>query len=190
MKNSVRKFYYSRKKLGLYLLFNIILLALAVAFTLTIFPEYPGVYIFAIGSCILSVLSALFVFLVPLPLAVITPQSIKIDRGRPLDWTDIISVRKIRLGKGLFSKQILSIKTGKLEGYRMNLMQRIAAASKFGAFSIPLYAMNKADSQEIEKVIKERLRPVHKLKAKPKTPAKKRALKKAAPKLRRQPKTA
>ncbi len=190
MKNSVRKFYYSRKKLGLYLLFNIFLLALAVAFTLTVFPEYPAVYIFAIGSCMLSVVCALFVFLVPLPLAVITPQSIKIDRCRPLDWTDIISVRKIRLGKGPFCKQILRFKTGKLDGYRMNLMQRISAASKFGAFSIPLYAMNKNDSQEIEKLIKERLRPVQKLKAKPKTPSKPRASAKTAPKPRRRTKKA
>lgn len=83
MKATIQTFYYSRKKLGLYLLFNLLLLALAVIFTLTVFPEYPVVYYFAIGSCLLSVISSFIVFIVPLPLAVITPESIKIDRAAP-----------------------------------------------------------------------------------------------------------
>lgn len=172
MKNSVRTFYYSRKKLGLYLIFNIILLALAILFTLTIFPEYPAVYFFAIGSSLLSVISALVVFLIPLPLAVITPQSIKIDRGEPLPWSAVRSVRKVQLGKGLFHKSILRLNPGRLSGYHMTLMQRISAASDFGPFSIPLYAMNKKDAQDIERLIKGYVKPVKRSNLKPAAKAK------------------
>ena len=72
MNDKIRIFYYSRAKLGLYVLFNVILLGLAVLFTLTVFPHYSAVYIFAIGACLLSFFGALFVFVVPMPLAVIS----------------------------------------------------------------------------------------------------------------------
>lgn len=171
MKNSIQTFYYSRRKLGLYLLFNIILLALAVLFTLTVFPEYPLVYYFAIGSCLLSVISALVVFLIPLPLAVITPESIKIDRGEPLPWSAVHSLRKVRLGRGLFCKTILRLNPGKLGDYHMNLMQKITASSDFGAFSIPLYAMTPKDSHKIEQLIRTRLKSVSQVSAADRKPA-------------------
>lgn len=154
MKNPTHIFYYSRKKLGLYLVFNIILLTLAVLFTLTIFPDYPAVYYFAVGSCLLSVLSALLVFLLPLRLAVITPLSVKIDRAEPLNWSDISKINKVKIGKGLFAKHILKLDTKKLCGYHMNLMQKITRNSQFGAFSIPLYAMSAEDARNIEKIIR------------------------------------
>lgn len=159
MKNTIRKFYYSRKKLGLYLLFNILLLSLAVLFTLTIFPDYPAVYYFALSSCFLSVIGALIVFIVPLPLAIITAESIKIDRGAPLLWKQIDSVQKIRLSKHIFSKSILRINTSELTNYRYTFMQKITAKSDFGAFSIPLYAMNSSDARSIERIIRSHLKP-------------------------------
>ncbi len=154
MKNTVKKFYYSRKKLGLYLLFNLLLLTLAILFTLTVFPDYPVVYYFAIGSCLLSVMGALTVFLLPLPLAVISEDSIKIDRAEPLPWTSVRSIRKVRLGTGIFSKSILRLTPRSLGSYHLNLMQKISAKSEFGSFSIPLYAMNSKDAQQIEKEIR------------------------------------
>ena len=158
MKNTIRKFYYSRKKLGLYLLFNIILLALAVLFTLSIFPEYPAVYYFAIGSCIMSLISALIVFIIPLPLAVINAESIKIDRGSPLLWKYVESVEKIKLNRNIFSKYILRINTSKLKHYRYTFMQKISSCSEFGAFSIPLYAMTPSDARAIERTIRSHLK--------------------------------
>ena len=152
--NPVHIFYYSRKKLGLYLCFNIILLTLAVLFTLTIFPEYPVVYYFAIGSCLLSVTGALIVFLLPLRLAVISPQDIKIDRGAPLPWKAVRRIHKLQIGRGLFTKTILRLETGRLGHYHMNLMQRLTRNSQFGAFSIPLYAMNAEAARDIEKIIR------------------------------------
>lgn len=45
-------FYYSRRKLALYLLFNLGLLTLALFFTWVIFPQYGLVYSFAVGTCL------------------------------------------------------------------------------------------------------------------------------------------
>lgn len=154
MKKATHIFYYSRKKLGLYLVFNIILLALAVLFTLTIFPDYPAVYYFAVGSCVISLLGALVVFVLPLRLAVITPLTIKIDRAAPLKWSDISKISKVKVGKSLFAKNILRLETGKLRGYHMNLIQKITSNSQFGAFSIPLYAMSADTARDIERIIR------------------------------------
>ncbi len=151
-------FHYSRKKLGLYLLLNICMLVLATLFTISIFPDYPQVYYFALGSCIISLLSALFVFIVPLPLAIVTPHSLKIDRAQPILWQQISSVTKKTVGRGIFSKKILKIHTIPLTKYRYTFMQRIASCSEFGAFSIPLYAMNKKDAKAIEQILREQLK--------------------------------
>ena len=155
MKDTIQTFYYSRKKLGLYLLFNLVLLALSVIFTLTVFPEYPAVYYFAIGSCLLSVIGAFIVFAIPMPLAIITAESIKIDRAAPLPWRSIRSIRKIKIGKGIFCKSILRISPRSLGSYHLNFMQKISAKSEFGSFSIPLYAMTNTDAKKIEKTIRE-----------------------------------
>ncbi|MBR6663846.1 MAG: hypothetical protein IKL33_03355, partial [Alphaproteobacteria bacterium] len=150
-----KTFYYSRKKLGAYLVFNIILLTLAVLFTLTVFPDYPSAYYFALISCAISLTGALFVFLARLPLAIITPECLKIDRNKPLLWGQITGIKKIKISKFPFSKSILRIETIPLKEYRYSFMQKISAKSEFGAFSIPLYAMSKKDAKQIERIIRQ-----------------------------------
>ncbi|MBE6453055.1 MAG: hypothetical protein E7012_06175 [Alphaproteobacteria bacterium] len=153
MARPIQTFYYSRAKLGLYLLFNLFLFLLAVFFTLTVFPDYRIVYVFAIGSCLLSIFSALFVFIVPQKLATITPLGIKIDRAKPLPWDKVIAVRKV-VFEGVVKKEILKIYTTPMPKYKYNFMQKITANSEFGAFSIPLYAMNNKEAQAIETLIR------------------------------------
>ncbi len=146
-------FYYSRRKLGIYLLFNLGLLALAILFTWSIFPDYKPVYYFALITCSLSILSALFVFLIRLPLAVIDSDGIKIDHNQPLRWTQIKSVEKINVRCFGFDRYLLKITPQRLEHYHMTFMQHIAGNSQFGSFSIPLYAMSASKAKEIEKII-------------------------------------
>ena len=157
MKPIGKIFYYNRRKLVLYLFFNVFLLTLAVLFTLTIFPEYPAVYIFATGSCLLSVAAALIVCLLPFPAAIVTPQALKIDHNQPLPWERITAIQKDTFGCWGLKKTILRLKTVPLKGYHYTLMQLISAHSRFGAFSIPLYAMTKADAKTIEKLIRSRI---------------------------------
>ena len=153
MAKSEKIFYYSRRKLGIYLLFNLGLLALAILFTWSIFPNYQPVYYFALTTCFLSIISSLFVFLIRLPLAVITDSDIKIDHNQPLKWSQVKSVEKINVKCFGFDRYLLKITPQKLEHYHMTFMQRIAGNSQFGSFSIPLYAMSASKAKEIEKII-------------------------------------
>ncbi len=151
-------FYYSRRKLGIYLLFNLGLLALAILFTWSIFPDYPPVYYFALGTCILSILSSMFVFMFRMPLAIITDSDIKIDHNQPLRWTQIKSVEKVNLKCCGFDRPLLRITPQRIEHYHMTIMQRIAGNTKFGYFSIPLYAMNDDKAKKITKLIFDHLK--------------------------------
>lgn len=153
MSETQQTFYYSRRKLGIYLLFNLGLLALAVLFTWSIFPDYKPVYYFALITCSLSILSALFVFLIRLPLAVIDSDGIKIDHNQTLKWTQIKSVEPLTLKCFGLERPILRITPQKIDNYHMTLMQKIAGNSQFGSFSIPLYAMNDDKAQKIAKLI-------------------------------------
>ena len=158
MSETQQTFYYSRRKLGIYLLFNLGLLALAVLFTWSIFPDYKPVYYFALITCSLSILSALFVFLIRLPLAVIDSDGIKIDHNQTLKWTQIKSVEPLTLKCFGLERPILRITPQKIDNYHMTLMQKIAGNSQFGSFSIPLYAMNDDKAKKITKLIFDHLK--------------------------------
>ena len=150
--SSLQKFFYSRHKLALYLLFNLGLLALALCFTYVIFPRYELVYSFAVVTCVISVVSVAAVMVIRYPLAVITPASIKIDLCHPLKWKDILSARKIMVGHK-FKRPVITLKVKDIRKCRLNFIQKMIQNSEFTAFSIPLYAMDDDDAEAIEKVI-------------------------------------
>lgn len=146
-------FYYSRRKLALYLLFNLGLLTLALFFTWVIFPQYGLVYSFAVGTCLLSVAAASAVIIIHHPLAVITPASIKIDLCAPLKWKDIKKARKIQVGHQCCRREIIVLEVKDLSKHRLNFMQKLIKNSEFSAFSIPLYAMEPRDAEAIESIV-------------------------------------
>ena len=142
-------FYYSRSKLLLYLLFNLVLLTLALFFTWVIFPQYGIVYSLALGVCVLSVVATIVAMIIHHPLAVISSSSIKIDFCASLKWKDIKSAHKVQFGH----KELIIFEVKNLSKYKLNFMQKIIKNSKFSAFSIPLYAMDFRDAEAIEKII-------------------------------------
>ncbi len=144
-------FYYSRKKLVFYLLFNLGLLSLALFFTWVIFPQYEIIYSFALITCLLSVLAIIVAMIIRHPLAVITSSSIKIDFCAPLKWKDIKIAHKEIFGH----KELIIFDVKNLSKYKLNLMQKLIKNSKFSAFSIPLYAMDFRDAEAIERIIEQ-----------------------------------
>lgn len=166
MSKSAQVFYYSRRKMGFYLLFNLGLLALAILFTWAIFPYYQPIYYFALITCSLSILGSLFVFLVRLPLAVIDEEGIKIDHDQPLKWSQVKEVEHVEIHYLGARRAILKITPKKLSNYRRNLMQVITMHSEFGAFSVPLYAMSDNKAKQIEKLIFSYVKPEKKEAAK------------------------
>lgn len=158
MTKSIITFYYSRKKIGLYLLLNFGLLALAALFTWSIFPDYAPVYLYALITCVISLFSTLFVFIFPMPLAVLDDNQIKIDHNNPLKWSQIkrLEIQDVEcLG---VNRSILKIIPTSLPNYKKSLMQKIADSSRFGMFSIPLYAMDEKSAKHITKLIKEHIK--------------------------------
>lgn len=146
-------FHYSRRKLALYLVFNLVLLALALFFTWLIFPSYPLVYEFALAACVLSVLSVMAVFFIRHPLAVVTSEAVRIDFCCPLYWKDVSAIKKIIVGRSFYKKTILVFEIRNLSSYPLNFMQRLIRKSEFSAFSIPLYAMEAKEAQAIETLL-------------------------------------
>jgi hypothetical protein len=146
-------FYYSRRKLGLYFLFNVGLLALALLFTWSIFPDYRPIYYFALITCGISLIGSLLVLCTRLPVAQLDDVGIKIDRNQILPWSQIQSIDKISEHCWLITKDFLKIEPKPLTAYKMTFMQKLSAQSRFGAFSIPLYAMEKHNADQIEKLI-------------------------------------
>ena len=151
-------FYYSRRKLGIYLLLNLVLLALAGLFTWIIFPDYSLVYGYALITCVISLLASLIVFIFPMKLAVLNDESIKIDHNEPLLWSQIKTIEKEGVVCFGVDRSIIKLIPTKLSNYHKSLMQRITDSSRFGMFSIPLYAMDKKSAQEITKLIEEHVK--------------------------------
>ena len=111
-------FYYSRKKLVFYLLFNLGLLSLALFFTWVIFPQYELIYSFALATCALSVLAIVIAMIIRHPLAVISSSSIKIDFCAPLKWKDIKRAHKAVFGpKELIIFEVKNL--SKIQNFRL-----------------------------------------------------------------------
>ena len=147
-------FYYSRQKLGCYLLFNIGLMLLALLFTWTIFPNYKPIFYFALIACNISILSSLIAFLARFSVATITDEGLKIDHNQPLKWSQIQKIEKVTTGEWYYAKDFLKITPKNIKDYKMGFMQKLSEKSPFGAFSVPLYAMSKKDAKKVEKLIK------------------------------------
>jgi hypothetical protein len=153
MRTQKQIFYYSRRKLGLYFLFNVGLLALAILFTWSIFPDYQPIYYFALITCGISLIGSVLVLCIRLPVAKLDDVGIQIDHNQILPWSQIQSVDKISEHCWLITKDFLKIEPKHLTDYQMTFMQKISAQSRFGAFSVPLYAMDEHSALQIEKLI-------------------------------------
>ena len=151
-------FYYNIKKLRRWAICSLIILLLALGFTATTLPEIcliTGIKIVALISC----LAAFYVYLKPQKLAQIDDEGIIIDHNAKLKWKDIESVEHFGKCHCCFcGRKFLRFKLKKGVQYPLTWMQRISSTSKYGAFSIPLYAMTKEDGQAIEKEIEKHLK--------------------------------
>ena len=168
------EFYYNRKKLKNWAIVSLIILLIALGFTATTLHELLLVSIIKIVALV-SALAAFYVYLQPQKLAQIDKEGIIIDHNAKLKWEDIEAVE--RLGCRCCccaGRKFLRFKLKKGVVYPLTWMQKISATSKYGAFSIPLYAMTKEDGEAIEKEIDKYLNP----QSEPKAKAKKKTAKK------------
>lgn len=187
------EFYYDRKKLRNWAIVSIILLLIALWFPAV--KLYELIWVTAVKIVVLiSALAAFYVFMNPQKLAQIDKEGIVIDHNAKLKWDDVEKVERIK-SRCSCGSDFLRFKLKKGVTYPLTLMQKMSESSKFGAFSIPLYAMTKEDALKIEEEIKKHLsEPKEKAEVKQaapkkvtkpavkKTPVKKTATKKAVTK--------
>ncbi len=185
------EFYYNRKKLRNWAIFSILLLVFALWFPASNLAEIVWLTIVKI-IVLISAMAAFYVFMNPQRLAKIDDEGIEIDHNAKLKWKDVEALERVGgcCKCCCCGRSFLRFKLKKGVKYPLTFMQKMSAASKYGAFSIPLYAMTIEDGEAIEKEIAKHLSaPKAKAETKKKAPkkvvkpaAKKAATKKVAPK--------
>ncbi len=146
----VKEFYYDRKKLCIWAVLSLVVLWFALHFFATTFIENVFVILVKVIG-ILAAISAWYVYLKPQRLAKISSEGIIIDKNELLKWKDVDFAEKIKSGH--FGRSFIRFKLKKNADYNLRPMQKFSRASRYGAFSVPLYAMKKDDALEIEKEI-------------------------------------
>lgn len=149
------EFYYDRKKLRNWAVINIVLLLIALFFPTTKLYELIWVTVVKI-VVLISTLAAFYVFMNPQKLAQIDKEGIVIDHNAKLKWVDVEKVERVK-SRCCCGNDFLRFKLKKGAQYPLTLMQKMSEGYKFGAFSIPLYAMTKEDGFKIEEEIKKHL---------------------------------
>lgn len=147
----MKEFYYSRRKLRHWFLISLLILLISLSFS-AVSSElvFLNSVVKLIALCFFC--GMLYVYVWPQRLAKIDDEGIIIDRNAKLKWSDIAKVEHFN-AKCCCGRSFIRFKLKKNAQYRLRLMQKISATSKYGAFSIPLYAMTKQDATAIEKEI-------------------------------------
>lgn len=147
----MKEFYYNRKLLRNWAFVSLIMLLFAFSFKSPSFDLlfFEGfVKMLALCFC----LSMFYVYIRPQRLAKIDDEGIVIDKNVKLKWSDIEKAERFKR-VGVLGRDFIRFKLKKSAKYRLRNMQKLSAMSKYGAFSIPLYAMTKDDASLIEKEI-------------------------------------
>lgn len=147
----MKEFYYDRKLLRNWTIVSVIILLLAFSFRSTSFDLlfFEG-FVKMLSLCFC--LSMFYVYMKPQRLAKIDDEGIIIDKNVKLKWSDIEKAERFKR-VGVSGRDFIRFKLKKSAKYRLRNIQKLSALSKYGAFSIPLYAMTKDDAELIEKEI-------------------------------------
>ncbi len=170
------EFYYDHKKLRNWAVVSLILLLIALWFP--VHTIYELIWATTVKIIVLiSALVAFYVFMNPQRLAKIDDEGIEIDHNAKLKWDDVLKVERVK-SRCSCGSDFLRFHLKKGVKYPLTFMQKMSEGYKFGAFSIPLYAMTKEDAESIEKEITKHLK-APKTKAEEKTASVKKTVKPA-----------
>lgn len=144
-------FYYDRCQLFYAVLLNVFLLGFCICAG-HYCPKYLWVISLITVVCLVSFSASLYVFLFPQKLAIIDDEGIIIDHNAKLLWRDVAEIKKIWVS-GLLGRKIIRFDLKADVSYPLTIMQKISKKSEYGAFSIPLYAMQEEDAAVVEQLI-------------------------------------
>ena len=143
------KFYYDHRKLGKLLVFNLVALSILIIWGRYIFSPLMPLGLLVVFLWFLATLASAHVYFFPQNLAIITDNGIKIDHCATLKWEDILEAEE----KTSSNRHFIIFKINKDFKYKKTFMQHICCHTRYTAFSVPLYAMNILDQEEIKSLI-------------------------------------
>jgi len=147
----MKEFYYNRKKLRNWTILSLILLLGVLCLSANTFVVSVWLYVVKIFA-LLFYLGMFYVYINPQRLAKIDDEGIIIDSNEKLKWADIEKAERFKK-KFFCGRDFIRFKLKKNAKYHLRFMQKLSATIKYGAFSVPLYAMTKKDAAAIEKEI-------------------------------------
>lgn len=154
----VQRYYYSFKRNYFWLISNIIMLGLLISCGI----KYPACWFWwqlqvLISLFIITLLMWCYKYLLRHQVVAVSPQGIKIDHCEWLMWHNIIGAEYKEVRCGFKKFPVISLKTTKHMRYKYNFLQKRCEKIGFGAFSIPLYDIEKEAIHKLSHLIVEKV---------------------------------
>lgn len=157
-----QKFYYSFKKNYFWLFSNVAMLLLLVSCGV----NHPACWFWwqmqvLLGLFLVTLLMWCYKYLLKHKVAEVSEFGIKIDHNHWLKWSDVISAEYREVDCCFNKLPVISLRTPKHMRYKYNYLQRRCEKIGFGAFSIPLYDVEKEDIHKLSHIIVEKVGDIH-----------------------------
>ena len=157
-----QKFYYSFKKNYVWLILNLLMLILLISCGI----KHPACWYWwqlqvLITLFIVTLLMWGYKYMFKHQVAEISEQGIKIDHNHLLKWNDIIAAEYREVDCCLKKLPVISLRVPKHMRYKYNPLQKHCEKIGFGAFSLPLYDMEKEDIHKLSHIIVEKVGDIH-----------------------------
>ena len=157
-----QKFYYSFKKNYVWLILNLLMLILLISCGI----KHPACWYWwqlqvLITLFIVTLLMWGYKYMFKHQVAEISEQGIKIDHNHLLKWNDIIAAEYREVDCCLKKLPVISLRVPKHMRYKYNPLQKHCEKIGFGAFSLPLYDMEKEDIHKLSQKKKKKVGDIH-----------------------------
>lgn len=152
----MKEFYYHRALLRHWAFFSFLLFIAAMCLPVHNFVQEVMALTARVVTFV-SLVGAAYVYLFPQRLALIEDDGITIDHNAKLKFKDVAKLEKVRVKGICCGRDILRFKLKKGSKYPLTFVQKLSKNSPYGAFSIPLYAMQKDAAAKIEAEIRQHL---------------------------------
>ena len=157
-----QKFYYSFKKNYVWLILNLLMLILLISCGI----KHPACWYWwqlqvLITLFIVTLLMWGYKYMFKHQVAEISEQGIKIDHNHLLKWNDIIAAEYREVDCCFKKLPVISLRVPKHMRYKYNPLQKRCEKIGFGAFSLPLYDMEKEDIHKLSHIIVDKVGDIH-----------------------------
>ena len=157
-----QKFYYSFKKNYFWLISNILMIALLVSCCIQ-FPAclYWWQMQILIITFIVTLLMWCYKYFLKHQVVEVSKKGIKIDHNQILKWNNVIGAEYREVNCCFKKFPVITLRTPRRMKYKYNFLQKRCEKIGFGAFSIPLYDIEKEDIHKLSHIIVDKVGDIH-----------------------------